>query len=168
MACANSSNGAASANRSSISPAQLRFAAMKSPSTATRSCRDRKRNCSPNSAGNLLSFSGLEQPQAGLNCLGLRHRHRLHRHRARGEMSERKNHRHGYFGGGAGAWQKKTPRETRSRSGLNFCMAMDLPRWHRGTASRLFHRKPIGNGATSVLHFDLIISNPPYIPSARN
>ena len=39
--------------------------------------------------------------------LGLRHRHRLHRHRARGEMSERKNHRDGHFGGSAGAGERK-------------------------------------------------------------
>ena len=40
-------------------------------------------------------------------ALDFRHRQRLHRHRAGGEMSGRKNRRHGYFDGCAGARQRK-------------------------------------------------------------
>ena len=70
-------------------------------------------------------------------------------------------------------WQRKTPRTTTSPNGLNLCQATALPRFAGGarvprapdmkieTKSRAREARPSKNG------FDLIISNPPYIPSAE-
>ena len=83
-------------------------------------------------------------------------------------MPERKNHRDGHFGGSARLAKAKRGGETKSRSGLNFCKAMDLPRCNGGAS---FHepKENEANGLAGVSprQFDLIISNPPYIPSAE-
>ena len=80
---------------------------------------------------------------------GFRHWHRLHRHRARGEMSERQNHRAGYFRRRRWRWRKQNAAQNQSRSGLNFCTATVLRRCTRSGNVRF------------------ALSNPPYIPSAE-
>ena len=94
---------------------------------------------------------------------------RLHRHRAGGEMPGGENHRRQTFPRKRWRWPKKTRRETTSRSGLNFCKVMGLRRCKIGGAdvSRFRKRDMSAHARRLPRQFDLIISNPPYIPSAE-